>query len=316
MLFCLLIPPISPLHAQSATPSSAQVSITIVHGPARPHREAAQALAQALEHANLSVTNITLDTSTPKTLAATQKAIRDTQPTLIAAGGVHATLLALETVKEIPVVFFMVPNARDARFMQPDFALRHRVTGVTSDIAPNELLDWVTHTNPRLSRLALPHSPHTRHTVANLVEAGRTHGLHVKPIPADREQIPKLIAELDNTQVDGVLMIPDAGVYNSPAVQRLLLWGARQKKPVYTFSKNVIAAGAFAGIYCKSQNIGRQAANIVQQLLAGRKPSEIGLQHPHHEHKAVNVHTAELIGLTSQLDTASATDIEKLGGDP
>jgi len=55
---------------------------------------------------------------------------------------------------------------------------------------------------------------------------------------------------LNKADYDSVLMVPDVQVFNAASVKRLLLWGVRQKTPVWGFSENVIKAGALAGQYC------------------------------------------------------------------
>jgi len=92
-------------------------------------------------------------------------------------------------------------------------------------------------------------------------------------------------------------MIPDAAIYNSASVQRLLLWGARQKKPVWSFSQSIVKAGALGGQYANDEALGRQTADLVQRILDGTPPSKLGLQFPDQIESAVNTHTSDVIEL-------------------
>lgn len=116
-------------------------------------------------------------------------------------------------------------------------------------------------------------------------------------IVASRDRFPDAIAALNSSGCDGVLMIPDARVYDSPTVQRLLLWGARQKKAVWAFSANVVRAGALAGHFPDSEAVGRQAGELVGQIISGAEPAELGLQYPRQLGRAVNLNTARTIGV-------------------
>ena len=108
---------------------------------------------------------------------------------------------------------------------------------------------------------------------------------------------PKAVEELNARECNSVLMIPDAGVYNVPNVQRLLLWGIRQKKPVWAFSASIVKAGALGGQYADAETVGQQAAELVKKVRSSTNPTQIGFQYPRRVGRAVNERTAKLIGL-------------------
>lgn len=218
------------------------------------------------------------------------------QPVLVATGGATATTQALAWIADVPVVFFMVPNALDAAFLEPGRPYRARVAGVSSDVAPAEQLDWIARTRRGIKRIALLSSSRTRRTATALEQAGRERGIEVVTIQAARDAFPTAIEALNANHCEGVLMIPDAQVYNSPNVERLLLWGVRSKKPVWTFSENVVKAGAFAGLYCDSEAVGAQTAKLINDILSGSRAEQIGLRHVQQVGRAVNVHVAQMIG--------------------
>ena len=141
--------------------------------------------------------------------------------------------------------------------------------------------------------------------------------MSVTTIPAARDEFPAAIEALNNSQYNGVLMIPDAQVYNSPNVERLLLWGVRNKKAVWTFSENVVAAGALAGLYCDPAKVGVQAAELIRNIVRHDEIAASGLHYPHSLGEAirgaVNVHTAEMIG--APLDERIVADgVTRVGG--
>jgi len=220
------------------------------------------------------------------------------QPSLLVTIGTSATAFAVENVPDIPIVFCLVPNAQDMAFMVHDSTQRARSTGVTSDISPGDQVKWLKDIDPKARNIGLLHSSRSQLTAEMLVSAGKKHGIQIKPIVATRKDFPQAIDALNLAGCDGVLMIPDANVYNSTNVQRLLLWGLRKKKPVWTFSANIVKAGAIAGSYSSPHAIGRQTAEIIERFISGERIAKIGLQYPKHVEKAVNYRTAEMIGLT------------------
>jgi putative ABC transport system substrate-binding protein len=126
---------------------------------------------------------------------------------------------------------------------------------------------------------------------------GQNRAIAVVPIEASKDEFMAAIDAINAHQCDAVMMIPDARVYNSVTVQRLLLWGVRQKKPVSAFSSHVVKAGALAGQYCDNEAIGRQAARLIRRVIQGADISSIGLEYPEHVDSAVNERTADLIGI-------------------
>jgi ABC-type uncharacterized transport system substrate-binding protein len=219
---------------------------------------------------------------------------------------------ALETIPEAPVVFFMMPNALDANFLHDDSRHRARVAGVTSDVAPAQQVDWIRRTQPDRNRIAVLCSTRTERTAEALEIAGRARGIEISPVHARHDRFPAAIDALNEGGFDGVVMIPDSQVYNSPNVQRLLLWGLRQKRPVWAFSDKVVKAGALAGIYSDPARVGNQAAEIAGEILRGKNPKAIGLRHPRSPGRAVNLRTAEMIGAELASDVL-ASNVTKLG---
>lgn len=277
-------------------------------------QDATKALAKQLTHDGIDSSIIELPSDTAAASAAIRKAAK-LHPAAIAAGGSRAAVLALESTSEIPVVYFMVPNALDAPFQAPRSQHSQRVVGVTSDVSPHDQLAWIRRTTPRVHTIALPYSDRTQRTLEAYVTAGRRAGIKIMPISAARDDFPTAMTAIEESNCDGVLMIPDAQVYNSPNVQRLLLWGARHKKPTWTFSFNVVRAGALAGSSCDSTQVGQQAAAIIQRVIRERaSPAEIGVQYPHVVQWAINGHTAKMIDISIKQELLEG--VKELGARP
>lgn len=223
--------------------------------------------------------------------------ITASKPNIIVASGSSATSDVLDQIKGIPVVFYMVPNALDAPFMTSGARDQERIAGIAADISPTERIRWIKQLDMSTKRLGLLYSQRTKKTMESFREAARRHGVEIIAVETSRDLIPDAIETLSAEHVDGVLMIPDAAIYNSASVQRLLLWGARQKKPVWSFSQSIVKAGAFGGQYANDEALGRQTADLVQRILDGTPPSKLGLQFPDQIESAVNTHTSDVIEL-------------------
>jgi len=263
------------------------------------HQEAASALERVLHEAGMACVRIELPTGDDEIAEglALQRLV-EAHPLIVAAGGTRATSLALESVPETPVIFFMVPNALDAPFMAPTSPARRRVAGVTTDIAPDEQINWLTTMVPKAKTVGLMTSSRTSRTAKAVQAAGKRLSVRVVPIEASKDEFMPAIDALSAYNCDAALMIADARVYNSVSVQRLLLWGLSEKKAVSAFSPHVVKAGALYGQYCDNDAIGFQAARMVLQVIGGAETASIGVQYPDLVHLAVNERTADLIGIT------------------
>ncbi|MBN1491587.1 MAG: hypothetical protein JXA69_16865 [Phycisphaerae bacterium] len=235
----------------------------------------------------------TTDTSLEPDAAAAR--LRESKPRVVVAVGTAATSLAIDTVKDTPVVFCMVPNIEDRPFAAD--IPKQRLYGLAIDVDPREQLRWIKRLSPEVRTLGVPHSTRTEKTVEVIAQAARAEELAVHAITASREQFPAAIEALDKKGCDGVLMIADAEVYDSPTAQRLLLWGLRNRKPVWAFSPNVVKAGAFAAVYADPGATAQEISGVVLGLLTDATAATPGTRFPSRLLTAVNERTAEMIGI-------------------
>jgi len=221
--------------------------------------------------------------------------LRQLNPSVVATGGVVATELVLAELSNADVVFFMVPNALDTSFLSDESPYVHRVAGVTSDVSPAEQVAWIHSLVPALSRLTILNSDRTARTALAIQEAAERHDLGIHVLRANRSAFPAAIDALTSSGTGGVLMVPDASVYNSTTVQRLLVWGARKHKSVWAFSENIVRAGATGGIFADAESVGKQTAGVIQRIQEGTETASIGLQYATGSRTAINVGTVRVI---------------------
>lgn len=235
--------------------------------------------------------------------------IRQYQPDLIVSAGASVTALLAEYYTETPIVFIMVPNGLDmlkkmqAAPKHPPFA------GVTTDPSPKEQIKWIKQLDPNSRRIGVLHSGRSEKTVGALIAAAREEGVTVIGIKAQRSQFAKAIAKLHEQHCDSVLMIADAGVYNAANVRALLLWGLRNKKPVWAFSANIVKAGATAGLYANYQQVAQDAVSLLKKIAKGADVRKIELIYPDRLESAINERSAQMIGLDPPAQVLRQIDI-------
>ncbi len=294
------------------------VDVAVVFTPHKTYQETAGLIQRELASAGHRPLLVTLpagggeDDGGSETQAATQPGPGNADPRIrealspLATGkfrvaialGSAAAQLVLDAVEGVPVIACMLTNALDDPLCAVDHRHARRLVVVTPGIPPPEQISWIRLIQPSARNIGLPCSDRSRRTAEALeAEAARV-GLRVTVIRTSRDAFPQVMDELVSQGCDGVLMIPDAQVYNLASVKRLLLWGVRQKKPVYAFSENLVKAGALTALYSTPADVGRQVARMVDRVRGKSDLSKLGLQSPDRIHRAVNVRTAEVIGLS------------------
>lgn len=277
-------------------PSASGQDVLIVHPDQPIYASAARALGAALRAAGTTSSIHSIPTGDARAAEQLRDRLRRMRPKVVAAAGEPLTLLVLETLPEAVVIHFMTLNAADTAMAADTFPHANRVAGVSCDVAPDELLGWIAETTPAVRRVAVLHSDRTRRTADALVAAGRRRRVEVIAVPAERERFADATARLSRERVEGVIMIPDAAVYNAPNVEHLLVWALREKRATFAFSENVVAAGALAGIHADPERVGRETAQLVRRVMNSRLPDE-RILYVESLNRAVNSHTAGLLGI-------------------
>ena len=102
------------------------------------------------------------------------------------------------------------------------------------------------------------YSPRSRRTAEALKSKAQTAGIEAVLIKADRKNFRRPCTNLNQQDCEGELMLPDFSVYNSINVRELLLWGIRQKRPVWAFSENIVKAGSPGRTVLRTGDGGKQ----------------------------------------------------------
>ncbi len=286
------------VHTPSAAADREPRRLTILSAHLATYQTAADAMRLKLEASGYTYTVINLPHSSDADgQAAAIRDLLESEPTVIVATGKTATSIALRSIPDVPVVFMLVPNTADAPFLRADNPDRVRLAGVAGDVSPVAWLDSIAEVQPDCSDIGILYRASSAHVMSNFRRVAERRGIRITGIVAQKDDFPSAVDELTRQRCASVLMLPDPAIYNSPNVQHLILWGARSKKPVWAFSASVVRAGALYGQYLDNAEVGRQAAKIVERIFDGEAPEKIGVQYPAVVAKAINVRTADLIGV-------------------
>jgi len=228
--------------------------------------------------------------------------------------GVGNAVAALKkATSDIPIVFPIANDPVGTGLVESLARPGGNVTGMallTTDLA-GKRLELLREFVPRLHRLAImanaDYSAAVRE-IGNVQTAAGTLGIEVTPFEIRRtEDIAPAFAAL-KAQADALYVVQDALVAANRALFITLALGARM--PTSFVSRDFAQAGALMAYGPNISDLFRRAAEMVDKILRGTKPSDIPVEQPTKFELAINLTTAKLLGLgVPQTLLAMADDI-------
>lgn len=198
------------------------------------------------------------------------------------------------------LVALLVPRANLERLAEDH---RGRITGIYFDQPFPRMAQFLRLAMPERRRIGVLLGPNSQRYRSELVQALRRAGLEeVIATVEERDDLPQALrAVLDDSQV--LVAIPDSVVHNSNTAHHSLLAAFRQGVPMVGYSASFVKAGAAMALVSTPEQIGRQGAALVADLLAGREvPAP---QAPEEFEPMANANVTRSLGL--------APDVEALG---
>ncbi len=198
--------------------------------------------------------------------------VGQTPPDLFLAVGLDA-LKQIRAASNLPIVYVMVLNP------EPVVGNSKQVTGVRMEIPPMLQLQKVLEVLPETSTIGVLYDPsRTGNIVENAHVAARKLNLQVfaESVTAPHE-VPSALAKIEG-KVDAFWMLPDITVLTSQTVEFFMLFSLQHQIPVVTFSEKYFDTGAFMSIGLNAVDMGRQAGEIANDILNGKKPKTLDVE--------------------------------------
>ena len=115
----------------------------------------------------------------------------------------------------------------------------------------------------------------------------------IEMVDGDADPLPELKRLLGESDV--LLAVPEPLIYNRNTIQSILLTTYRHEVPLLGFSPSYVKAGAIAAVFTMPEQIGQQAAEMIQHLAAERRlPLP---QSPRYFSVGVNAQVARSLGI-------------------
>ena len=210
--------------------------------------------------------------------------------------GVQASLSAARVVKEKPVVFTTVPDPVKLGLVD-SFALPGgNMTGIaTLDIElDNNRLQKFKQLLPDLKRALLPYPSNPEfgiERIDRMVDVAQKNGFELKTIEVvDKLHASAVLESVADGQYDGIISV-DSPVFNLPG----LILDAGQRAGIATMfnASAYVDYGGFASYGTSFVKTGEQAARLIAQIMAGKKPGSLPIEADQNFEFTVNLTTAK-----------------------
>lgn len=273
-----------------------------------PFAEAIDAMEGVLRADRRQPEILTFDVEPGPDAASAMERVRRSAPAVVVSVGSLATSLALEASPpiEAPIVFSMVLYPAASGFLSGGRA----VTGASLDVPVQQQLSTLQRLLPEAHSVGVLYSPReTGPVVAAAASVAEKIGLQlVSEAVDDPAKAPAALESLMK-RVDALWTVADGGVFTPQTTPALLLEALRNRKPMFGLSPGQVRSGALAAFVVDYEDVGRQTAEIVGSILDGRRAAEVPVTHPRRVKLALNLRTAELLGVKIPPDVLGEANV-------
>jgi ABC-type uncharacterized transport system substrate-binding protein len=224
------------------------------------------------------------------------------RPDVFLASGSLSVAALKRVTGTVPVVFATVADPEGGGFVESLSRPGGNVTGfmLYEYSFSGKWLELLKEIVPNLARAAVLRDSVNRSGIgqfAAIQSAARPLGVELRPVDTrDKDEIERTLAAFARSPNVGLVVTPSATV----AVYRhaIITLAARYKLPaVYGFRRNVTDGGLIS--YGPDRvDLFRRAAEYVDRILKGEKPSDMPVQAPTKFELVINLKTARALGLT------------------
>jgi putative tryptophan/tyrosine transport system substrate-binding protein len=230
------------------------------------------------------------------------RTVREEQPKLILAIGADA-LNRLKGIRNTPILYLMVLNPQK-------ISGGSNVTGVTMNIPPENYLNIIKKLDLPKTRVGILYDQaNNGSTMKKILQAARSRGIEMTAREVHRpKEVPDLLAKMKDS-FNVYLMLPDPTVVTPEAVEFLFLFTQQNRIPVITFAGKYLDIGALISLEIDSFDLGKQAGEMANMLLAGGSVAELPKAEPRKVIIRFNGKVAKKLGF--DLDVLGAVGLPK-----
>jgi len=178
--------------------------------------------------------------------------------------------------KEVPVVFAAVSDPIQAKLTTSLEKPDKNITGTSDDIQVEMILDRALEINPDLKTLGVIYNKGEANSVTNINKAkayAQSKGIKIVEGTITKSNEAQTAINVLTSQCDAIFAPNDNSVANAMNV----VGGACQKAkiPLYVGADSMVQDGGFLSVGINYEELGKETANMVDEVLKGKNVSDI-----------------------------------------
>lgn len=221
------------------------------------------------------------------------RSLRASPPDMVLAVGLKAALAAKLEIFDTPVVFCMVLNPEIYGLSASN------MTGIAVRTPAEAQLSALRSVLPDRTRIGVLYDEDQSGAfVREARQAAKRHSMELVTVPISRqEEIPNALRAL-LPKIDVLWLIQDQLVVSESAIPFFLDSTLAAKVPLFTFSSTLVQQGALGALVVDPWAVGQQAARVSLSRLRERGPAGGHVEPPDHVQLALNLNSAEYLGVS------------------
>ena len=217
--------------------------------------------------------------------------------------GVIPTRAAREATATIPIVFACTFDPVERGFVESLAQPGGNLTGTAGTTLgligkQFELLKEVAPVATRVAVLVDPTHPAHESRILEVQAVTRSLGLdlHLVKVRDPPNELERAFAALVHERVDAIHI--EAGPTFPPYRAQIVALVAKSQRPALYPSRGDVRAGGLMSYEADCPALAQRAGNLVGKILQGAKPAELPVELPLKYHLAINLKTAQALGIT------------------
>lgn len=298
ILICMALFIARPMAAIAENPTK----ILIVNSDASvsKYREVKSAFTSQINKQSVRTVEFSIDANhQPEQL---QNIIKSENPDLIFSIGSQAYQLSNQYGETKPILFSSAINWQR-------FGHRYNTFGIANELSVSQELSLSRYVLPGLNRIGVIYDPKfNSERIAEARKQASELGLTLIELNSfDADSLEKKVEEL-LSKIDILWLIADPSVLSDKeTVEKIFNLSTEHKKPIITYSNAFMSYGASLIIAADTPTMGRQAANMAQNILLHERINEL-VQTPAGSHIALNVCQLNKINIHYNADALDAVN--------
>ena len=224
------------------------------------------------------------------------------QPGIIVAHSTPVSTALLRQTRTIPIVFLSVSDPLGSGLVDSLSRPGGNMTGFTNFefSMGSKWIDTLKEIDRRVERVAVIFNPQTapyaEHYLRSVEAAAPSFAVVVTSVPVhDTAELERAVATFASVSNSALIVLPDIFTRNNRQ-QIISLAGKYRLPSIYPF-KFFITAGGLISYGVDDVDLFRRAASYVDRILKGAKPADLPVQQPIKYELAINLKTANALGL-------------------